>query len=63
MEAGETVEKDGTGISAREAEGCHPVLSIMANYAEDALGEHGRSGCRDARDPSPQGREKGITWH
>ena len=26
------VEKGGTGIEAREAEGCQPVLSIMANF-------------------------------
>ena len=26
------VEKGGTGIKAREAEGCQPVLSIMANF-------------------------------
>ena len=25
------VEKGGTGITAREAEGCQPVISIMAN--------------------------------
>ena len=28
------VEKSGTGITAREAEGCQPVLSIMANFVE-----------------------------
>ena len=63
MEAGETVEKDGTGISAREAVGCHPVLSIMANFAEDALGEHGGSGCRDAEIEPSGWRVKETTWH
>jgi len=28
------VERSGTGISAREAEGCQPVLSIMANFVQ-----------------------------
>ena len=27
----EFVEKGGTGIEAREAEGCQPIVSIMAN--------------------------------
>ena len=26
------VEKSGTGITAREAEGCQPVMSIMASF-------------------------------
>ena len=26
------VEKGGTGIQAREVEGCQPVFSIMANF-------------------------------
>ncbi len=37
------VEKGGTGIQAREAEGCRPVLSIMANFMTkwpDAEGGH-----------------------
>jgi hypothetical protein len=29
---GGLVEKGGTGIQASEAEGCQPVLSIMANF-------------------------------
>ena len=32
------VEKDGTGIQAREAEGCQPVLSIMANFMKKLPG-------------------------
>jgi hypothetical protein len=31
------VERSGTGITAREAEGCQPVLSIMANFVQYAL--------------------------
>jgi hypothetical protein len=37
------VEKGGTGIEAREAEGCQPVLSIMANFMKktpDVQGGH-----------------------
>ena len=37
------VEKGGTGIEAREAEGCQPVLSIMANFMKklpDVEGGH-----------------------
>ena len=30
------VEKSGTGITAREAEGCQPVKSIMANFVHSA---------------------------
>jgi len=33
-EAIELVEKSGTGIKAREAEGCQPVMSIMANFVQ-----------------------------
>jgi len=29
------VEKDGTGIKAREAEGCQPLISIMANFVQN----------------------------
>jgi hypothetical protein len=32
------IEKGGTGITAREADGCQPVLSIMANLVQYALG-------------------------
>ncbi len=41
------VEKGGTGIKAREAEGCQPVLSIMANFMSklpDVEGGHMESG-------------------
>jgi len=29
------VEKGGTGISAREAEGCQPLMSIMASFVKN----------------------------
>jgi len=31
------IEKGGTGITAREADGCQPVLSIMANLVQNAI--------------------------
>ncbi len=40
------VEKSGTGITAREAEGCQPVMSIMANFVQcvsDAKEDHTES--------------------
>jgi hypothetical protein len=40
------VEKGGTGIMAREAEGCQPVLSIMADFMKklpDVEGDHTES--------------------
>jgi len=36
-ETGDWVEKGGTGITAMEAQGCQPVLSIMANFVQFAL--------------------------
>jgi len=45
-ETGGFVEKSGTGISAREAEGCQPVMSIMANFVQfvcDARENHTES--------------------
>ena len=63
MESGECVEKDGTGIVATDAAGCHPVYSIMANFAEDAFGEHGSSGCHDCEPGSSRLKLKKTTWH
>lgn len=61
-EEGPSVEKDGTGIKARQAEGCFPVLSITAS-TEDVLGEQGRSGCdEDARLNSGMNMKE-PTWH
>jgi hypothetical protein len=39
----QSVEKGGTGITAREANGCQPLMSIMANfthYASDDTDSH-----------------------
>ena len=62
-DADSTVEKDGTGITAREAEGCHPLMSIMANFAQDVPGEQGRSGCHERGQSIAQRRLKEPTWH
>ena len=32
------VEREGTGITAREAECCQPLLSIMENYSQQTPG-------------------------
>ena len=34
-ETGSVVEKEGTGIAAREAYGCQPLISIMANFVQN----------------------------
>jgi hypothetical protein len=58
-----SVEKDGTGIQARTADGCHPVVNIMAYSAQDVLGEQGCSGCHwDARLDTRM-NIKEPTWH
>ena len=36
LETDNLVEREGTGITAREAEGCQPVKSIMANFVHSA---------------------------
>jgi hypothetical protein len=63
-EADSLVERDGTGIKARKADGCHPEVSIVANGAQDVLGEHGCSRCHDEDtrlDARMEFREP--TWH
>jgi hypothetical protein len=34
-EMDEIVEKSGTGITAKDAEGCQPVMCIMANFIQN----------------------------
>jgi hypothetical protein len=44
MDAVESVERSGTGIKAKDAEGCRPLISIMANFDQrmsDAGKDHG----------------------
>jgi hypothetical protein len=63
MEADPEVEKDGTGIKARKVDGCHPVMSIMANSAQDVLGEQGCSRCREDARLNSRMNLKEPTWH
>lgn len=63
MDVDSLVEKDGTGIKSRQAEGCHQVLGIMANSAQDVLGEHGRSGCHEDLRINSGMNIKEPTWH
>ena len=35
LETGNLVEREGTGITAREAYGCQPLISIMANFDQN----------------------------
>lgn len=62
-EEGPSVEKDGTGIKAKKAEGCFPVLSIMASNAQDVLGEQGRSRCDEDARLNSRMNMKEPTWH
>ena len=40
-----SVEKEGTGIEAREANGNHSIVWLRANITQDVYVEHGSSGC------------------
>ena len=63
MDAGPAVERDGTGITAREAKGCRPVMSIMSDHAQEVPGEHGRPGCQDEEAVLEAWRIREPTWH
>jgi hypothetical protein len=62
-EEGPSVEKDGTGIKARQADGCFPVVSIMANTAQDVLEEQGCSECHEDARLNFRINMKEPTWH
>ena len=63
MEEDRSVERDGTGISAMEADGCHPVVYRTTNSSQDVTGEHGRSElCADQTGHWPW-RLKEQVWH
>ena len=62
-EADGFIEKGGTGISAREADGCQPVLSIMANLVQYALGAEEDHTESDACVKSPQLAGRMPTLH
>jgi len=57
------VERSGTGIAAREAEGCLPVMSIMADFIQnlrDAEEDHTES---DACLKGPRLKGRTPTFH
>jgi hypothetical protein len=57
------VEKGGTGITAREAEGCQPLMSIMADFIQnvsDAEESHMES---DSHVSSPRLEGRTLTVH
>jgi hypothetical protein len=56
-----SVEKDGTGIGTDN--GCHPVMAIMANLAQDVPMEHGSSESHDVPLPEFRTGIKKPTWH
>ena len=62
-EADPSVEKDGTGISTMEVDGCHSVSSIMAKLAQDVHPEQGRSTYHDESEAHATWRVKETTWH
>ena len=35
LETAGSIEKEGTGITAREADGCRPLISIMATFVQN----------------------------
>ena len=43
MEAGPSVEKDGTGIGTGTDRGCRPVMGVRSDLAQDVYPEHGCS--------------------
>lgn len=53
LESEAFIEKGGTGITAREAEGCQPVMSIMANFIEPMLDAEDRHMDGDGRVSGP----------
>lgn len=62
-EAVNTVEKDGTGISAEDGNGCLPLIGIMANLTQDVSRGHGCSSRPDALNPGSVPIAEKITWH
>jgi hypothetical protein len=57
------VEKDGTGIKAREACYRHVNGFIRADIIQDVLVEHGCSGCPAHSTIEASGGMERITWH
>ena len=58
-----SVEKDGTGIEAREANGRHAIAYIRADITQDVFVEQGSSGCPDSEPNELSWRIRKPTWH
>jgi hypothetical protein len=57
----EAVERSGTGIEAMEAEGCLPLISIMANFVQSMSDDDHMECDSHLGDPRLAGREP--VWH
>jgi len=58
-----SVEKDGTGIEAREADSNHFTVWIRAHIAQDVYVEQGSSGCQATAVYLTQGKISKSVWH
>jgi len=63
MDADRSVERDGTGISAMEAEGCHPIVNGIETSTQDVVEEQGRSRFFDPQRGQWPWRLKEQVWH
>jgi hypothetical protein len=57
------VEKDGTGIEDGHNPGCHPIMGVTANTAQDVLREQGRFGHLNRSESGTRLKSAKITWH
>ena len=53
LETDNLVEREGTGITAREAYGCQPLISIMANFDQNLSDANASHMERDANESEP----------
>jgi len=57
-----SVEKEGTGIEAREANGNHSIVWLRANITQDVYVEQGSSGCPAWVTIGSPGTIRGAAW-
>jgi len=62
-EAVNSVERDGTGIGNGIDEGCHPLMGVMANLAQEVSAEHGSSKSHNTLFPVPRPGIRKETIH
>jgi hypothetical protein len=62
-EAVNAVEKDGTGIEDGHYPGCHPVAGLMADTAQEVLGEQGSFSHPANSQSGFRPHLAKITWH